>query len=674
MSTAAVPTDEPAPISTGTQGPTDTTATAPTPTTPADELLALHRSGRLAAEYPRLKALLAQLDEDRSARAAQLLARVDPDEVLRAHPSLPALTVAITGHGTLSALVPALALEGARHGIVLRTVVSDFDSYVFDLADPGSALHAASPDLVLCLLDPMIVRDELPSPWRPEDVEAVLAEKTALLEGLVSRFAGSGSGTLVLNTLPLPRDLVAQLVDHRSRARLGVLWREANIRLLRLAETHPELVVLDLDPIAGEGVEVTDARLSVYAKAHLSPRMLSRYAREAGHLARLAAGQTKKCLAVDLDQTLWGGVLGDDGPEGIEVGDGPRGAAFAAFQKVVGQLASQGVLLAAVSKNDLGPVRDVLANRTEMALREEDFVRLAVNWRPKHENIAELAADLNLAVDSVVFADDSAYECGLVRRELPGVAVVQLDEEPARHIGKLLRDGWFDTRELTTEDRARPALYRSEAERKDFLHTFDSLQDYLRELGVRVEIGPVADADVPRVSQLTLRTNQFNLTTRRLQPAEVRALAEGPDTQVLAVRSGDRFGDNGLVGAVFLRREGSTVHIDNFLLSCRVFARGIEQAALTTVLRRARADGAREVVGYYRESAKNAKVQDFYPANGFTRTGGAEDVGERPDEHGDEQPDAHTSERPGEQPDASANVRAFRHDLAGIPRFPTTSS
>ncbi|MEV7189857.1 HAD-IIIC family phosphatase [Kitasatospora sp. NPDC093102] len=615
------------------------TATA-SATDPADELLALHRAGRLAAAYPGLKSLLARLPEADSVRATQLLSRVDPDEVLHEHPELPALTVAVTGHGTLSALLPALALEGARHGLVLRTVVSDFNSYVFDLTDPGSALHAAAPDLVLCLLDPVIVMDELPTPWRPEDVEAVLAEKTALLDALTARFAGSASGTLVLNTMPLPRVLVSQLIDHRSRARLGAVWREANARLLRLAETHPELVVLDLDPHAAEGVAVTDPRLSVYAKAHLSSGMLSRYAREAGHLARIVAGQTKKCLAVDLDQTLWGGVLGDDGADGIEVADSPRGEAFQAFQKVLKQLASQGVLLAAVSKNDLAPVREVVAGHPGMTLREADFVRFAVNWRPKHENLKELAEDLNLAVESVVFVDDSPYECGLVRHELPGVSVVPLDEEPARHVEKLLRDGWFDVRELTVEDRVRPALYRAEAERKDFLHGFDSLQDYLRELGVRVRIGPVEEREVPRAAQLTLRTNQFNLTARRLQAAEVKELAAGPDTRVLAVHAGDRFGENGLVGVVFTRREGTTVHIDNFLLSCRVFARGIEQTAVAAVLRQARADGAREVLATYRASAKNAKVRDFYPQNGFVPVS-----------------------------DADGEL-VFRHDLASVPPVP----
>jgi FkbH-like protein len=195
---------------------------------------------------------------------------------------------------------------------------------------------------------------------------------------------------------------------------------------------------------------------------------------------------------------------------------------------------------------------------------------------------------------------------------------VPLDDEPARHIDALLRDGWFDTGELTTEDRSRTAKYRAELARKDFLDDFDSLADYLRELRITVLLSRAGDPDVPRLSQLSLRTNQFNLTTLRLQPPQVSDLIADPSALVLAVRASDRFGDQGLVGAVFAHRTGDALHIDNFLLSCRVFARGIEQTCLSAVLRHARATGAVEVFGGYRATAKNRKVKDFYPRYGFT--------------------------------------------------------
>ncbi|MFE6026744.1 HAD-IIIC family phosphatase [Streptomyces niveus] len=615
---------------------------------PGRAVLDLRRAGRLAVDYPRLGALLARANEAQLVRAGRLLVGIEPDEVLREHPGTPVIDVAVTGHGTLGPLEGSLAVEAARHGILLRTAFSAHGAWLFDLTDPDSALYTARPDLVLCVLDPMAVFDEVPTPWRPEDVAQVWETKLGTIERIAARLPGSGAGTLAVNTVPLLRTFTAQLLDLRSRAQLGAIWREANARLLRLAEKYPSLVVIDLDPLAAL-TPAYDPRLSTYADAHLSPQLLAAYAREATHLARHLAGRTKKALVLDLDGTVWGGILGDDGAEGIETGTGPRGAAFTAFQRVVRQLASQGLLLAAVSKNDLEPVRGVLRDHPGMTLTEDDFVRVIANWRPKHLNLAELATDLNLSTDSFVFADDSPYECGLVARELPGTAVVRLDDEPALHIERLLHDGWFDTRELTADDRARPERYREELERRDFHDGFDSLQDYLAELGVTVHLGPAGEADVPRLSQITLRTNQFNLTTRRLQSPDVEEWRREPGREVLALRSADRFGDNGIVGAVFLRHEGTTTHIDNFLLSCRVFSRGIETACLGAILEHARGRGADAVHGHYRPSAKNVKVAAFYPDNGFT-----------------ELPDDGANDGDGD----GTGAAAFRHGLATIPAPP----
>jgi FkbH-like protein len=599
---------------------------AASPAEPLSELLALHRDGELPGRYPRAQQLVRELSPAELVQAGRILARLDPGQIQHDHPQVPAVTVAVTGHATLPDLVPALTAELARAGLLLRPVVSDFDGYVFDLSDPGSPLYAADPDLVLCVLDPGVVIDELPTPWGPSDAERVLTEKIALLNGLAATFSATSRGTLVLNTLPLPSSLTAQLTDHRSRARLSRAWYEASARLLALAEEHPSVIVVDLAPLAGEGLPVQEPRQRAYAKAGLSPELLARYAREAGHFARHLTGRTKKCLVLDLDGTLWGGVLGDDGADGIEIGEGLRGGAFRDFQRVVKQLGAQGVLIAAISKNDAEPVLEVLSGHPGMVLREPDFVRVTANWRPKHDNLRELAEGLNLGLESFVFADDSAYECGLVARELPEVAVIRLDDEPALHGARLLADGWFDVRGLTDDDRARPASYRAELERKDFLDTFDSLNDYLRELQVTVRLSRAERRDVPRLSQLSLRTNQFNLTTLRLQPADVRALLDDPAAWVLTIGSADRFGDDGLVGAVFARREGDNLHIGNFLLSCRVFSRGIEQACLAALLRHAQAEGVRQVTGEHRLTRKNGKVRDFYERNGFTRVGVEDEV------------------------------------------------
>jgi len=596
----------------------------------------LDADGGLLTRYPEVRDRLADRGDGDLTRAGRLLARLDPDEVRAAHADVPVVSVAVTGHGTLGPLVPALTGQLARHGLLLRPYVSGFDAYVFELGDTGSGLYAADPDLTVCVLDPAVVFDEIAVPWTPDDVAAAWDRKLSLIERLAAEHAAAARGPLVLNTVPLTTRYTRQLVDHRSRAALGTAWRRAMLRLLELAERSASVRVVDLDPLLAEGVPAEDPRMDAYAGMHLSAELLDRYAREVAHIARHTAGRTKKCLVLDLDETVWGGVVGEDGPEGIEVAGGRRGAAFAGFQRAVKQLTAQGVLLAAVSKNDLEPVRKVLAEHPDMTLREDDFVRVVANWRPKHDNLRELADMLNIGLDAFVFADDSPFERGLVRRELPEVAVVPLDDEPALHTVRLLADGWFDVPSVTADDRERPARYREEAARKDFLDGFDTLDGYLRELDLRVRLERAAEADIARVAQLTVRTNQFNLTVDRLSEGDVRKRAEDAGTPVLTVRSADRFGDNGLVGALLLRWADGTLWVDNFLLSCRVFGRGIERACLATVLRYAAGEGAAEVRGRYRASAKNGKVADLYPRHGFAEAGSGE----------------------------------FRHDLADVPEPP----
>ncbi|MGF1236083.1 HAD-IIIC family phosphatase [Streptomyces sp. 2-6] len=597
-----------------------------------DALRALHRDGGLARHFDRVAPLLAALDRADLARAARLLARTDLAEARAHHPGLPAVTVALTGAGTLDALRTALVAELARHGFLPEVRLTDYGSYVFELGDAESSLHTEPADVTVCVLDHTTVFDEVPLPFTAEDVADALRRKLALWRALATGFTARTSGTLVLNTLPLPRNQQAQLLDLPSRAKLGAEWRRANAELLGLsyAQQTPGLVVLDVDPLLGDPLELADPRFDAYAGAHLSDAFLASYARELGHLVRAVTGRAKKVLAVDLDETLWGGVLGDDGVEGIEVAHGRRGEAFHRFQGVVRQLQSQGVLLAAVTKNDRETVLAALRDHPDLRVREEDFVRVLAGWQPKPDSLRTLAAGLNLGGDSVVFADDNPAECAAVTAELPETTVVPLDGDPALHVTRLLADGWFTATAVTSEDRVRTRRYREEAARADFLSAAGSAREFLAGLGVTVRLAPATAAQIPRLAQLTLRTNQFNLTTERLSAEEVRARATGPGTGVLALTSGDRFGDNGVVGAVFLRAEGRVLHLDNMLLSCRVFARGIEQACLAAVLERARAAGYAEVRGRYRPTAKNAKVAGLYPHHGFDPLPGDGDGQEEP--------------------------------------------
>ncbi|MFD5572528.1 HAD-IIIC family phosphatase [Streptomyces cadmiisoli] len=581
-------------------------------------LRTLHRSGKLAAEYGVVRGLLARMPPADLPAAGQLLSRVDPRTVRQHTPDVAVVAVAVTGHSTVAPVVAPLAAELARHGLLLEARVAPYGAYLQDLMRPAAE---GLPQVTLCLLDAHTVFDGVTVPWRVEDVESAARARLALLGGAVRAHQEAGRGLLVLNTVPLLRRFTHQLIDLRSRARLGAVWREFNSGLLALAERYPGVVTVDLDPLVGEGVPACEPRTAQYARARLSDALLAACARETAHVVRASLGRGRKVLVLDLDGTLWGGVLGEAGPDGIELGAGLRGEAFQEFQRVVAQLGSQGVLLAVSSKNDEAPVREALRGHPAMLLREDSFVRVNANWKAKHDNLRDIADRLGLGLDGFVFADDSLFECGLVAERLPEVAVVRVDDEPALHPSALLADGWFDLFELTEADLARAARYRTEALREEFREDVGSYEEYLEGLGIEVTLRPPGEADLARVSQLTLRTNQFHLATERLEVPRVADWLERPGRHVIAVRARDRFGDHGLVGALFLRRDGGLLRIDNFVLSCRVFSRGIESGCVAAVLDFARSTGADAVTGRYLPSPRNAAFASFYSDHGFTVLG-----------------------------------------------------
>ncbi|WP_326808802.1 HAD-IIIC family phosphatase [Streptomyces sp. NBC_01775] len=601
---------------------------------PAGSLRALHAAGELVAAYPQVRGLLDGAPAHELDFAGRALARLDPDEVLAAHPGTPVVRVAVTGRGTVGELVPALTGEAARHGMLLRTLVCG-GGYARELADPRSALYAHAPELTLCVLDPLTVWEKVAEPWLPIEVTVAAARQRALLAELAAAHAAHApsGATLVLNTVPLLRRFTHQLTGLAQRAELGGLWREFNADLLYMSTPAEGLAVLDLEPLLAAGIRADDPRMGAYADAHCTAGLLAAYAREAGHLLRALRGGAKKCLVLDLDGTLWDGVLAEEGPEGVSASGSLRGAAFGAFQRAVRQLASQGVLLAVCSKNDPAPVARALAEHPEFPLGAEDFVTVVADWGSKAEGVHTIAARLGIAPEAVVFADDTPFERETVRAGVPGAAVVPLDAEPALHTEHLLADGWFDTPTLTEEDRLRPARYAQRERRERFMDGSSDTtghQAFLAGLGIRAEVSPAREHESARLAQLSLRTNRFNLTGTRLTTAQVRQLADGPGTLALAVRAADRFGDEGVIGAVFGRVDATGLHLDNLVLSCRILGRGIEEALLSGLLYAARAAGLPAVHALWRPTRANGALRTLYPDHGFApvpRPGAAADGG-----------------------------------------------
>jgi FkbH-like protein len=340
----------------------------------------------------------------------------------------------------------------------------------------------------------------------------------------------------------------------------------------------------------------------------------------AGHLAARHGVQRKKVAAVDLDDTLWGGIVGEAGTGGIEVGGEGPGLAFLEFQRELLRLHRSGVVLVMCTKNNQD---DALAgfDHPAMLLRREHFAAERINWQDKAANLRELADELNVGIDSFVFLDDNPREREWVRQALPEVVVPELPADPAERPAFLAAGPWFQTLAVTEEDRRRTESYRAQGERRRAASGARSFEDYLASLEQRVTVQPATEATIARAAQLIGKTNQFNLTTRRHAPGDVERMAADDATEVLTVAVADRFGDSGITGVVIVRHEGDAALVDTFLLSCRVLGRRVEDAVLSVVARHARERGAARLVGTFVPSDRNAQVATFYPDRGFAPTG-----------------------------------------------------
>ena len=396
------------------------------------------------------------------------------------------------------------------------------------------------------------------------------------------------------------------------------MTRLLNLRLLR--EAPADVAVLDCDRLAASlgTSRWFDDRYWYLTKQAVAPEALPDLARHTAALLAASAGLSRKCLVLDLDGTLWGGVIGEDGLNGIRLGSGPAGEAYADFQSFVLGLKRKGILLAVASKNNDADARLPFEQHPDMRLRLEDFALFIANWNDKATNLRRIAAELNIGLDSLVLVDDNPAERSLVRRLVPEVDVIDLPEDPAgyrRCLADYLR---FETVALTEEDLQRTEQYRAQRDAGALASAATSLDEFHRTLQMRALVKPFDDFHLPRVAQLIAKTNQFNLTTRRYQTTDVERFLKSSISRVYTLEVSDRFVDHGVVGTAIVHVERNQWRIDSLLMSCRVMGLTVEQAFLARICEDALDAGVTTLLGEFIPSKKNHPVKDFYCQNGFT--------------------------------------------------------
>lgn len=571
-----------------------------------------------------------------AAAAARALLRADPS-IRQASFIRQALAAFPPGCGTpvRVALLSSFSIEFLRDPLVahalteelrVETYVAGFNQFRQEILAPDSGLHRFRPDVVILAIEGEALAPVLYDGFPPEGgagAAGIAAAAIAEVRSLIEAFRAVSAAPLLIHDLVPPRWRTLGILDGHQGDGQGSLTAEVNAGLRTEARRHHGVYVVDYaGVVAVAGADAWhDERMAQYARAPIAQGMLGRLAREHLKYLRALAGRTRKCLVLDLDNTLWGGVLGEDGPHGIRYGTTYPGSAYRRFQQACLTLHRRGVLLAVASKNNRADVDELFAARPDLLLTPAHFSAMEVHWGPKEESIRRIAEALNIGLGHMVFVDDNPAECERVREALPQVTVIQLPARPEAYVAALLEDGYFDGLAVSEEDRRRGALYGQREQAEALRQQLSSVEDYYRRLAMTVEIAPVDAASLARAAQLTQKTNQFNATTRRLGEAEIAARAADPSWEVATVRVVDTFGDNGIVGLMMAQAGGDALAIDTFLLSCRVIGRTVETAMLAHQAHRARARGLARLRGRIIPTPKNAPVRDLYLRHGFRPLG-----------------------------------------------------
>lgn len=525
----------------------------------------------------------------------------------------------IVSSHTVDYLAQALPGTALRHGLVLDVVMADYGQAAQQLLDAGSDFGRARLDAILIAFDYRALGLS-EARFSAKDAESTVDGAVSYAAGLAEAVRNTIGTCCILQTLVPPAETLFGNFDARFPGSVRTMIERFNHRLLFEVAGETDLVVDAASLATSTGLNVWNAARD-WHKAKLPAAMdaMPLYAEHVCRVLGAVRGKSRKCLVLDLDNTLWGGVIGDDGLNGIKLGQGSStGEAFLEIQRYALALRQRGIVLAVCSKNDESNARLPFREHPEMLLKEEHIAVFVANWQDKANNIREIAATLNIGIDSIVFLDDNPVERGLVREILPEVAVPELTDDPADYPGILARAGYFEAVGLSSEDLKRADYYQANAERVS-LKKIGNLEEYLTSLQMVATLVPFDAVGRVRIAQLINKSNQFNLTTRRYSENEVARFETDPNKFCLQVRLVDRFGDNGMISVVIFDRAEEEWRCDTWLMSCRVLGRRVEELVLAHIAEAARSAGARRLVGVYLPTKKNSLVADHFAKLGFSK-------------------------------------------------------
>ena len=526
--------------------------------------------------------------------------------------------VALLSSYTVAQLTPFVDLMCRSLGLVPEIYVAPFNSWAREMVDERAGLRGFSPHVTFLSVAVDDLIPGLVGSLTPKELTAAGEEALGRVVAAVQQFRTWSREPLVVHGFHSAFQDPAGVRAGREHLSRSQWLGELNAQLAERLRALPSCFMLDMADLLSRVDSGADAaKMRHLAAIRLPAGVLPEVARAYARYIAPRMGLTRKCVVVDLDNTLWGGIIGEDGPHGIRLGHSAPGSEYVEFQQFLATLPQRGIILAVNSKNNFDDAIQVIQHHEAMVLRDDAFSALRINWLPKPENMVSIAEELGIGVESFVFVDDNPKERQLMRHALPQILTVEMPRDPALYRATLEALPELQTLEVTGEDRSRVGQYRAKREREQMRMNMASLEEYLHSLGVRVAIAPCSEANLSRVAQLFQRTNQFNVTTRRHDAPLLAQRMTDPGWRLYTLRAGDRFSDHGLVAIAIARLDVSAWTIESFLMSCRVISYGIETALLAVIAEDALAHGATRLCGEFVPTKKNQPACDLYERHGF---------------------------------------------------------
>lgn len=537
-------------------------------------------------------------------------------------PTSPILRIALIGDTATQFLATAIRGLGVAKGYNIDLFEAEYNQVYQQFMDPDSELYKHDAEFIV-LFQSTHKFCEKHSLLPTQEQTTVADERLRFVESVAELPQLQGKKLICMN-YPEIEDTVFGSYANKVESSFSFQVRKLNYGLMELAQQHPNLFICDIAGLQNKfGRDfMFDANIYVSTEMVLSVDAVPYVAGRVMDIICACKGQFKKCLILDLDNTLWGGVIGDDGLEGIQLGHGLGiGKAFTEFQMWVKKLRQRGIIICVASKNDEDKAKEPFLKHPDMILKLDDIAVFQANWETKVDNIRTIQSILNISFDSMVFLDDNPFERNIVRENIPGITVPELPEDPAEYLEYLYSLNLFETANYSSEDKDRTKQYQVEAKRVSLKKTFGSEADFLKSLNMVSNVNGFTPFNTPRVAQLSQRSNQFNLRTVRYTEADVKAFADDDRVVDLSFTLKDKFGDNGLIAVVIMKATDNSenLFIDTWFMSCRVLKRGMENFTLNTMVEEARRRGYKKIIGEYLPTLKNQMVRNHYDQLGFAK-------------------------------------------------------